>query len=184
MRVEAINIGPSDAIVSVDSVRAFAGQGLQGDRHFRVEGARPGEALTLVEAEALEDVALTGAQSRRQVVVRGVRLNDLVGKRFRVGDVDCLGVRLCEPCLQHMRVCRVRDNQAIIALGGGERVLPGVPPDAAVAALAEHGTSRTAKEAPVWRGAEAVEVGADKAGLGRVVFLGPVLEVTFVVGRA
>ena len=70
-----------------------------------------------------------------------------------------------------MRVCRVRDNQAITALGGGERVLPGVPPGAAVAALAEHGTSRTAQQSPVWRGAEAVEVGADRAGLGRVVFL-------------
>jgi MOSC domain-containing protein YiiM len=44
-------------------------------------------------------VGLTGAQSRRQVVVRGVRLNDLVGRRFRVGDVECLGVELCEPCL-------------------------------------------------------------------------------------
>lgn len=39
-----------------------------------------------IEAEALADVGLTGAQSRRQVVVRGVRLNDLVGRRFRVGD--------------------------------------------------------------------------------------------------
>jgi MOSC domain-containing protein YiiM len=47
----------------------------------------------------LEDVGLTGRESRRQVVVRGVRLNDLVGKRFRVGEVECFGVELCEPCL-------------------------------------------------------------------------------------
>jgi MOSC domain-containing protein YiiM len=98
MYVEAINIGPSDAIAPVDSVTAVAGRGLQGDRHYYGEGARPGRALTLIEAEALEDVALTGAQSRRQVVVRGVRLNDLVGRRFRVGDVECLGIELCEPC--------------------------------------------------------------------------------------
>jgi MOSC domain-containing protein YiiM len=32
------------------------------------------------------------------VTTRGARLNDLVGKRFRVGDVECLGVELCEPC--------------------------------------------------------------------------------------
>ena len=32
------------------------------------------------------------------MVVRGVRLNDLVGKRFLVGAVECLGVELCEPC--------------------------------------------------------------------------------------
>lgn len=118
VKVEAINIGPSDAIVSVDSVRAFAGQGLQGDRHFRVEGARPGEALTLVEAEALEDVGLTGAQSRRQVVVRGVRLNDLVGKRFRVGYVDCLGVRLCEPCLHLQQLTRPGIIKELVGRGG------------------------------------------------------------------
>ena len=99
MIVEAINIGSSDAIAPVQAASALAGKGLQGDRHFYREGAAPGEALTLIEAEVLESVGLTGAQSRRQVVVRGVRLNDLVGKHFRVGEVECLGVELCEPCL-------------------------------------------------------------------------------------
>jgi MOSC domain-containing protein YiiM len=99
MRVEALTIGPSEALAPVDSVAAVAGCGLEGDRHFRPNGARPGGALTLIEAEVLEDVRLTGPQSRRQVVVRGVRLNDLVGKRFRVGDVECVGVELCEPCV-------------------------------------------------------------------------------------
>jgi MOSC domain-containing protein YiiM len=97
--VEEINIGPSEALAPVDSASAVAGCGLEGDRHFRAEGQRPGGALTLVEAENLEEVGLSGAQSRRQVVVRGVRLNDLVGKRFTVGEVECLGVELCEPCL-------------------------------------------------------------------------------------
>ena len=82
--VEGIHIGPSDALAPVDFVRAVAGCGLEGDRHFRADGQGPGRALTLIEAEALEDVGLTGAQSRRQIVVRGVRLNDLVGKRFMV----------------------------------------------------------------------------------------------------
>ncbi len=38
------------------------------------------------------------------MTVRGVDLNGLVGKRFRVGEVECLGVELCEPCthLQEM----------------------------------------------------------------------------------
>jgi len=98
VHVEAINIGSSDALGPVGSVKAIAGKGLEGDRHFAAGGARPGGALTVIEAEALEDVHLTGAQSRRQVVVRGVRVNDLVGKRFRIGDVECYGVELCEPC--------------------------------------------------------------------------------------
>jgi hypothetical protein len=71
-----------------------------GDRHFCADGAKPGQALTLIEAEALEDVGLTRAQSRRQVVVRGVRLNDLVGRR--------LPGRRC-------RVCRRRTLRAVPA---------------------------------------------------------------------
>ncbi len=106
MRVESIAIGPSKALGQVDSVRAVAGKGLEGDRKFFPDGARPGGALTLIEAEVLEDAGLTGAQSRRQVVVRGVRLNDLVGKRFTVGDVECVGVELCEPCLHLQKLTR------------------------------------------------------------------------------
>jgi MOSC domain-containing protein YiiM len=98
MVVESIVIGPSEALAPVGSVQAVAGQGLVGDRNANA-GVRPGGALTLIEAEVLEDVGLTGPEARRQVVVRGVRLNDLVGKRFRVGDVECVGVELCEPCL-------------------------------------------------------------------------------------
>ena len=59
MNVEAINIGPSDAIAPVQAASALAGKGLQGDRHFYREGAAPGEALTLIEAEVLESVGLT-----------------------------------------------------------------------------------------------------------------------------
>ena len=118
MQVEAINIGTSDALGPVDSVRAVAGQGLAGDRYFFADEAASGEALTLIEAEALEDVGLTGAQSRRQVVVRGGGLNDLVGKRFRVGEVVCLGVELCEPCLHLQSLTRPGIIKDLIHRGG------------------------------------------------------------------
>jgi MOSC domain-containing protein YiiM len=106
--VEAIHLGPKKTgeLDAVESVRAFAGQGLEGDRHFRPNGARPGQALTLVEAEEVEAVGLAAGQTRRQLTVRGVRLNDLVGKRFRVGDVECYGVELCEPCLHLQSMTR------------------------------------------------------------------------------
>ena len=118
VHVEAINIGPSDDLGPVDSVHAIAGKGLQGDRHFFDRGARPGGALTLIEAEVLEDARLTGAQSRRQVVVRGVRVNDLVGKRFRIGDVECFGVELCEPCLHLQRLTRAGIIKELIHRAG------------------------------------------------------------------
>jgi MOSC domain-containing protein YiiM len=118
VRVEAITIGPSEALEPVESVRAVPGCGLEGDRHFREDGARPGGALTLIEAEVLEDVGLTGPQSRRQVVVRGVRLNDLVGERFMVGDVECLGVELCEPCLHLESLTRPGIIDELVHRGG------------------------------------------------------------------
>ena len=58
--IEAIHIGPQKAgpLEAVQSVRALAGKGLEGDRNFRPNGAKPGQALTLVEAENVEDVGL------------------------------------------------------------------------------------------------------------------------------
>lgn len=100
MTVIAIHLGEAGIVLlhPVDSVSAIAGKGLVGDRHFHPEGAPAGEALTLVEDEVVKDANLEAGATRRQITVRGVRLNDLIGKRFRVGAVECYGVELCEPC--------------------------------------------------------------------------------------
>jgi MOSC domain-containing protein YiiM len=106
--IEAIHIGADEGgpLSPVESVRAFAGKGLEGDRNFREGGAKPGQAITLVEAEIVEDVGLAPGETRRQITVRGVALNDLVGKRFTVGEVECYGVELCEPCLHLQEMTR------------------------------------------------------------------------------
>jgi MOSC domain-containing protein YiiM len=103
-RVEEINVGPERELPApVERVRALAGRGLEGNRYFYDE-APSGRALTLIAAEAIEafrdetGISLTAAESRRNVLTRGIDLNALVGKRFRVGDVECVGVELCEPC--------------------------------------------------------------------------------------
>jgi MOSC domain-containing protein YiiM len=92
----------------VDRVEAAAGGGLRGNRYFFADGdAPPGRAITLIAAEAVEafvdetGIPLTPAETRRNVLVRGIDVNALVGKRFRIGDVECEGVELCEPC-SHM----------------------------------------------------------------------------------
>jgi len=118
VHIAAINIGPRDAISAATSVTAVAGQGLQGDRHFRPQGAARGQALTLIGAEALAEVGLTGAQSRRQLVVRGGDLNGLVGRRFRVGGAECLGVKLCEPCLHLQELTRPGIIRDLLHRGG------------------------------------------------------------------
>ena len=100
---------------SVGAVAAVAGRGLEGDRYFAGEGTffkdrKPGQDLTLIEAEAIEGLAaddgieLGAGESRRNVVTRGIGLNDLVGRRFTVGDVECVGQRLCDPCSHLERI--------------------------------------------------------------------------------
>lgn len=108
MPVEAIHLGAPDvpALRAVDSVQAVAGKGVEGDRHFHADGAPAGQALTLVAAESVEDVGLQPGETRRQVTVRGVDVNALVGKRFRVGEVECFGVELCEPCAHLEKMTR------------------------------------------------------------------------------
>ena len=86
-------------------MQAHAGRGLVGNRYYWDGGdAPPGQAVTLIAAEAVEAVAADGdvqvepAATRRNVLTRGIDVNALVGKRFRIGDVECEGVELCEPC--------------------------------------------------------------------------------------
>jgi len=106
-RVEGIFLTDThgDVPQSVARARAVAGGGLVGNRYFYAGGdAPPGRAVTLIAAEGLEafvdetGISVTAAETRRNVLTRGVDVNALVGKRFRIGGVDCVGVELCEPC--------------------------------------------------------------------------------------
>ena len=103
-QVEAIFIAAKHGDVAhpVESVQAVAGKGLEGNRYW--DTGRPEAELTLIEAEQIEraaaedDLVVDAAATGRNVLTRGVDLNALVGKRFRVGAVECRGVELCEPC--------------------------------------------------------------------------------------
>ena len=87
---------------SVERATAVPGRGLEGDRYFEGTGTFsdwPGDDdLTLIEAEATEAAGIEPGAARRNVVVRGADLNALVGKRFRVGAVECEGLELADPC--------------------------------------------------------------------------------------
>jgi MOSC domain-containing protein YiiM len=109
-RVEAIVIAPEAEapMVRVDSAVARADRGLEGDRYFEKRGTFSnvhgrGYDLTLIEAEVLDSLELptdrlAPEEGRRNVLTRGIDLNALVGKPFIIGNVQCLGQRLCEPC--------------------------------------------------------------------------------------
>ena len=85
----------------VDGAKAVAGKGLEGDRYF---GHDYDSQVTLIEAEAIDAMAedaglkLEYGEARRNIVTRGVALNHLVEREFRVGEVTLRGIRLCEPC--------------------------------------------------------------------------------------
>jgi MOSC domain-containing protein YiiM len=108
--VEAIHIASAagEPVRAVDAVRAIAGVGLEGDRYAvglgHYKDAHVSRDLTLVEAEAIEalarehDTELASGETRRNLTTRGIALNDLVGRRFWVGEILCEGTRLCEPC--------------------------------------------------------------------------------------
>jgi hypothetical protein len=110
--VEAIYLSPvaTRLPLPVERVLAVAGRGLEGDRYFHGIGTysdypdQRGRHLTLVEAGALQRAGIDGGAARRNLVISGLELGGLVGKRFRVGEVECLGRRLCEPCeyLEHL----------------------------------------------------------------------------------
>jgi len=86
-------------------VAALTDAGLDGDRYADSANRRgPEYQVTLIEIEniaafsALVDALFTADMPRRNIVTQGVRLNDLCGKRFKVGAAILEGLELCEPC--------------------------------------------------------------------------------------
>jgi len=108
--IEHIFIAPQPGapMVALTEVEAITDRGLAGDRNANDRSSKsPGQQLTLIEGEfiaaynaepqhAAHPLALH--EPRRNLVTRGVRLNDLCGTRFRIGEIEVEGVKLCEPC--------------------------------------------------------------------------------------
>jgi MOSC domain-containing protein YiiM len=117
--VERIHVAPAESELPtpVEAVEVTA-DGVVGDRYG---GSRD---LTLIEAEALESlledtgIELSAAESRRQVLTRGISLNDLVGERFSVGGVECVGQELCEPCAHLQGLTRQGVLRGLVHRGG------------------------------------------------------------------
>ncbi|MGM0601655.1 MAG: MOSC domain-containing protein, partial [Candidatus Rifleibacteriota bacterium] len=105
--VEKILISPEEGgkIKILPSVKAIEGAGFEGDRYAKDENRqKPANQATFIEAENIEAfAAATGKEvsakdARRNIVTSGIRLNPLVGRKFRVGDAEFEGLELCEPC--------------------------------------------------------------------------------------
>lgn len=106
--VEAIHVAPAagEPMRSLDHARALAGRGLEGDRYAAGTGhwspmRRSGDGLTLIDADVVDGLVargLTRDATRRNVITRGIDLDGLIGRTFRIGEVTCRAIRRCEPC--------------------------------------------------------------------------------------
>jgi hypothetical protein len=130
--VEGLAVAPAAEapMQLLDVAQARAGRGFDGDRYAvgagtfsSRAGRRPGYDLTLIAAEVLDELATAGQAldfpgTRRNVLTRGIDVNALVGRRFRIGDVLCEGRRLCEPCVHLDRLSGPGILRPLIHRGG------------------------------------------------------------------
>lgn len=115
----------SGPIVARDEVRAVAGQGLEGDRYFNPDGwDEANKEVTLVEIEAVEganreyELDIEPQDMRRQIVTRGVALNHLVDKEFRIGDVRLRGIKIANPCSHLQKLTGKKVLKTMMHRGG------------------------------------------------------------------
>jgi hypothetical protein len=104
-KLEAIYTAPAEGepMQSHVTVNLDAGRGIPGDRYVLGTGRfsdpkYADQQLTLVEAEVAERVGLRQDETRRNLITRGIVLEELIGKRFRLGEAEIRGIRPCDPC--------------------------------------------------------------------------------------
>ena len=101
-------------INEVNSIDVLINQGVVGDRHFK-EFNDPYNQLSLIESENIDyynikyGLKISYLEFRRNIVTKGIQLNDLVGKKILVGNVEVEGIDLCRPC-RHLTEVLGQDN--------------------------------------------------------------------------
>ena len=90
-------------ITEVDSIEVLANKGIVGDRHFH-DSNDPYNQLSLIESENIDEynikfgLNIPYTNFRRNVVTKGIKLNDLIGKKLKIGNVKLKAIELCRPC--------------------------------------------------------------------------------------
>ena len=104
----------NQAIFEVDLIEAIANKGILGDRHFK-DFNDPYNQLSLIESENIDNYNIKYGFNipykdfRRNVITKGIKLNDLVGKKILVGKAELEGIDLCRPC-RHLTEVLNQDN--------------------------------------------------------------------------
>ena len=109
-----ISANNNQTISEVNSIKVLANQGIVGDRHFN-EFNDPYNQITLIESENIDyynikyGLNIPYKDFRRNIITKGIKLNDLVGKKFQIGKVELEGIDLCRPC-KHLSEILDQDN--------------------------------------------------------------------------
>ena len=115
-KVYKIGIAKNDnqKIDNVESIEVVKDKGIVGDRHFQ-EFNDPYNQLSLIESENIDyynnkyKLNIPYIDFRRNIVTKGIGLNDLIGKKIQIGDVLIEGIDLCRPC-KHLCEKLNKDN--------------------------------------------------------------------------
>jgi len=93
----------NQAIQEVKEINLLAGKGIIGDRHFH-EHSEDRNQLTLIESENIDfynekfNLKIPYINFRRNIITKGIKLNDLIGKKLTIGKMEVKGIDLCRPC--------------------------------------------------------------------------------------
>ena len=104
---EVIKIGVTknhnQEIIEVNEISLIADKGIVGDRHFR-DYNDPFNQLSIIESENIDEYNLKYKSNipylsfRRNIITKGIKLNDLVEKRIKIGSIELEVIDLCRPC--------------------------------------------------------------------------------------
>ena len=111
-------------IKEVNSIEVLANKGVIGDRHFD-DFNDPYCQLSLIESENIDyynfkyGLNIPYINFRRNIVTKGIQLNELVGKKIKIGNVNIEGIDLCRPC-RHLTEMLGQENilKEFLRMGG------------------------------------------------------------------
>ena len=115
-----------EKIISVQNVELVQGRGILKDRHFSVNKNKK-EQISLIESENIDyynnksNTQIPYINFRRNVITKGIKLNDLVGKKIIIGSIKLLVHDLCRPCKHLQEMLGFDDILKEFLLKGGLR---------------------------------------------------------------
>ena len=115
-----------EKIINVQNIEVVQGRGVLKDRHFS-ENKNKREQISLIESENIDyynnksNTQIPYINFRRNVITKGIKLNDLVGKKIIIGSIKLLVHDLCRPCKHLQGMLGFDDILKEFLLKGGLR---------------------------------------------------------------